>query len=184
MSRMLPRMIDCAGEVFEINRPRGISFAFHPSTIVPTYGAGQAQRLIRLTVSGIFDRRIGPKDYLWTDTINTPSGSHAVFRYPQGCCSPPRKLPGRSPNLWFACIDRETYVSGEIDNLMGGNDGYKKKPIVRTRLFGIQPGMPVWRLNNGRVGNAILKLLSTLLVLIPNPPKLRYRIVVHVQKIN
>jgi len=24
-------------------------------------------------------------------------------------------------------IDRETYVSGEIDNLMGGNDGHQKK---------------------------------------------------------
>ena len=29
---------------------------------------GQAQRLVRLTASGIFDRRIGPKDHLWMNT--------------------------------------------------------------------------------------------------------------------
>jgi hypothetical protein len=29
---------------------------------------GQAQRLVRVTVSGIFDRRIGHKDHLWMDT--------------------------------------------------------------------------------------------------------------------
>jgi len=42
----------------------------------------------------------------------------------------------------------------------------------------------VRKLNNGQAGNAILRLLSTLLVLIPNPPKLRHQIVVGVRKIN
>ena len=41
--------------LFSEHNPREIGSAFHPSTIVPTYGAGRA------------GAEIGQKDHLWTD---------------------------------------------------------------------------------------------------------------------
>jgi hypothetical protein len=50
-------------ELFIEHNPRGISSAFHPSKIVPTYGAGRASA------------EIGQKDHLWMDTSWLLEGS-------------------------------------------------------------------------------------------------------------